>query len=93
MQRLGRFQGLTGMLASGQQFCRSFANANFNIDLLLQIVFLGIKENNKIIIIIVSSLQHFVGSIFFFAFSFQLPEPLGEHEEKETEKQLNRVLR
>jgi hypothetical protein len=67
MQRLGRFQGLTGMLASGQQFCRSFANANFNIDLLLQIVFLGIKENNKIIIIIiVSSLQHFVCSIPFF---------------------------
>jgi hypothetical protein len=40
VQRLGRFQGLTGMLASGQQLCRSFANANFNINLLLQIVFL-----------------------------------------------------
>ena len=40
LQRFGRFQGLTWMLASGQQFGRPFTDANFDVNLLFQIVFL-----------------------------------------------------
>lgn len=44
---LGRFERLTGMLAGGQQFRRPFADADFHVNLLFQIVFLPVENTRQ----------------------------------------------